>query len=280
VPAGRVSVLAIVATALALLVPSAAQARAPELLSVGTAFGHVTAEWYLPAGVDAIVLELSSSPETGFNGYFRSLITIGTLDRPQTALTPDNCDTCDVTKGKTYYVHVAGEDKTYRACGAREWSDTMKLTVSSDGQSVVTEDVGGGSAPCPKSYRGGGGGRGGDGGTGANVAPFFRVFSARRVQDVDKLFVRAVMSEKAKLTANATVSVRAGAARAYRFKAAKRTVGAGVRTTLRLKLAKRSLRAVKRALRKGKKLTAKIVVRARDSDGNTRIQRKKVRLKP
>jgi hypothetical protein len=279
--AGRVLSVAVAAAAVALLAPSAAQARAPVLQSVGIGFGHATAQWSISAKVQSIVLEISTSPATGSGGYFRQagLVTIEVLADDQTSLTPDDCGSCLLQKGQTYYIHVAGEDTAYRACPRREWSDVMKLTVSADGGSVVAEDVGGGSPLCPKfATRGGGGG--GGGGSPGSLAPFFRVFSARRVQAVDKLYVTAAMSEAGTLAARATVNVRGGSSRIYRFKPVSRKVGGGVRTKLRLKLSKQSLRAVERAVRKGKRLSAKIVVTATDKDGNVRIQREKVRLKP
>jgi hypothetical protein len=278
---GRLPLVAIVAAAVALLAPSAAQARAPVLQSVGIGFGHATAQWSNPPGVRSIGLEISKNPATGTGGYFRELVTISVLDYTQTALTPDDCGDCVLTAGETYYLHVEGQDTKYRSCPPREWSDTMKLTVSADRQSVVAEDVGGGSPPCPKSFRGGSGaGGGGAGGSGTDVAPFFRVLSAQRAQRVGKLFVRTVVSKAATVTASATVNVPGGSAKVYRFRTVKRKVAADVRTKLRLKISKRALRTIRRALRRGRRLSAKIVLTARDSDGNTRIVRQKVRLKP
>ena len=89
----------------------------------------------------------------------------------------------------------------------------------------------------------------------------------------------AALSEKGTLSAKATVNVPGGS-KLIHFKPVKRSVGARVRTKLRLKLSKSALRTVRRALLRGKRLTAKITVTAIDKDGNGRIQREKVRLKP
>ena len=54
---------------------------------------------------------------------------------------------------------------------------------------------------------------------------------------------------------SATGSVgMSGASRVYRLKGASKAVAANVKTTLRLKLSKKSLKAVKRALKKHKRL--------------------------
>jgi hypothetical protein len=86
------------------------------------------------------------------------------------------------------------------------------------------------------------------------------------------------MSEAGTLRASATVSV-GGASKVYRFKTVSRPVGANVFTKLRLKLAKKKLKAVKRALKKRKKLKAKITITAVDKSKNQRSQKASIRLK-
>jgi plastocyanin len=97
-------------------------------------------------------------------------------------------------------------------------------------------------------------------------------------QDVDKLYVKASMNEAGALTAAGTVSVPRAAAKVYRFKAASRGVAANAAVKLRLKLSKKSLRAVKRALRH-RKLRAKVNVTAKDKAGNRTVQKRTIRLK-
>jgi hypothetical protein len=109
------------------------------------------------------------------------------------------------------------------------------------------------------------------------IAPI-EVLSFAPVQDVDKLFVRARMSEAGTLTARATVSV-AGASKIYRFKTVSRKAAANVTKKLRLRLAKKRLKAVKRALRKGKRLKAKVTVTATDKARNKKAQKATIRLK-
>jgi hypothetical protein len=95
---------------------------------------------------------------------------------------------------------------------------------------------------------------------------------------VDKLYVEASMNEAGALTAAGRVSVPRGAAKVHRFKTVTRVAAANRAVKLRLKLSKKSLRAVKRALRH-RRLRAKITVTAKDSAGNGTVQKRTIRLK-
>ena len=57
-----------------------------------------------------------------------------------------------------------------------------------------------------------------------------------------------------------------------------RSVAANAKTKLRLRLAKKALRAVRRTLKKHKKIKAKITVTAVDKAGNRRSQKAVIRL--
>ena len=134
-------------------------------------------------------------------------------------------------------------------------------------------------APCRDGAAGRGaapgGGGGGGGTTPGDPRPVSSLSSASR-QDVDRLFVRASMNEPGTLTATATVNVP-GAAKVLRFKQVRREVAANTAVKLRLKLAKKNLRAVKRALRT-RRLKAKVAVTARDSAGQSSVRRQTIRL--
>jgi plastocyanin len=123
----------------------------------------------------------------------------------------------------------------------------------------------------------GGGGGGGGGPPPADMAPVSSLISSAS-QRVAKLFVRASMNEAGTLTATGTVSVP-GAAKVFRFKPSSRMVSANQSVKLRLRLAKRSLRAVNRALRHGRRLKARISVTARDMTGHQTVRRQTIRLK-
>jgi peptidoglycan/xylan/chitin deacetylase (PgdA/CDA1 family) len=112
----------------------------------------------------------------------------------------------------------------------------------------------------------------------ADKVTAFASLSARSVQDIDKLYVKASMIETGTLTARATVNVST-ASRTYRFKTARRTARPRVAVKLRLKLGKKALRAAKRALRRHKRLKARITVTARDKAGNAKTAKRTVRLR-
>ena len=131
----------------------------------------------------------------------------------------------------------------------------------------------------PSSGGGGGGGPGGGPGPAptADAAPVSSLTSPSK-QAVDKLYVRASMNEAGSLIATGTVSVPRGAAKVYRFKRASRTVAADQTIKLRLKLPKKALRAVRRALRHRRKLSAKVTLTARDLTGHETARKQTIRL--
>jgi hypothetical protein len=80
------------------------------------------------------------------------------------------------------------------------------------------------------------------------------------------------------LTATATVSVPNGA-KVVRFKTAKKTLRAGKKTKVKLKLSKSGLSAISRGLASGKKLKAKVTLVVKDAGGGKSTKRVTVRLK-
>jgi hypothetical protein len=84
------------------------------------------------------------------------------------------------------------------------------------------------------------------------------------VQDIDKLYMLAQVHADANLVVTATVKLpgKARPAKLYSFKSYSRSVPAHKVFRVKLKLAKSKLRAVKRALKRGKRLKAKIVGKA------------------
>jgi plastocyanin len=126
---------------------------------------------------------------------------------------------------------------------------------------------------------GGGGGGGGGGATPGPVdtAPVSSLVASSK-QRVDKLFVRASMNEAGTLTASATVTAPSGAAKLYRFKSASKKVSPNVPVKLPLKLSKSASRAVKAALRRRKKLSAKVTLTARDTTGHQTVRKQTIRL--
>ena len=80
------------------------------------------------------------------------------------------------------------------------------------------------------------------------------------------------------LKASATVSLP-GASRALKLRGVSRSAGSGKQVLLRLKLSGKTLRAVRRALRHGKKVIATVTVIATDTAGASSTAKRKIRLK-
>ena len=140
------------------------------------------------------------------------------------------------------------------------------------------------SAACPASSDGGGGGGGAGGGTGgggstADTASPTQTLSYRRTQDVDRMAVSIRLNEAAAVAVGGSVNVP-GRARVVRFRTVRRNVGAGVRTAIRLRLPRAGLRAAKRYLRRrGRRLTARVKIDARDSANNLSTRRLSFRVR-
>jgi hypothetical protein len=243
----------------AVLWPVAASADPPVLRSVTVELGqnHPTAAWALPAGVTSQFIQTSHSPDVDAAGYFLRVESFNTLDRTQTTF----FDQFEFKKG-VHYLHVAGHDQKCRGgvCPPIQFSEVMSFQVPGVGSGP------GGRLP-PTS-----------GGPGRDRIRPFESLSFAAIQDVDKLFVRARMSEAGRLAARGNVSVP-GAAKTYRFKRVSRSVTANRFVKLRLKLAKKGLRVVKRALKRRKRLKAKITVTAIDKARNKRAQKAVIRLR-
>lgn len=279
--------IALAGTIMALATLSApADARPPQITSAGATNGFATATWSLPSTVKAEFFELATNPEVNVYGYFRqrNQVRFGVLYADQTSLTSDDAKPPLPPEPGTYYVHIAGHDRVYDGCPQIEFSDMMEITIK-DGGAVESRLYGPGTGDCtlrtnsPGSPASGGGGSGGGGAKfNDETLPVAKLRYSRK-QDIDKLRVRARMSEPGTLTARASVSVGGLLAKIYTFRPASRRVTGGVLATLPLKLSKKHKRALKRALRRGKRLRARVAVTAMDRAGNTRTVHATIRLK-
>jgi hypothetical protein len=263
--------------------PALALACPPVLVSVTVAPGsnHPTSVWKLPPNVTSQFMQTSESSEVSLDGYFRHVESFSTFPPDQTTFV----DEFNFQAG-TYYLHVAGHDKrcTGLNCPSIEFSDVMtfQITAGTTATSAATASssyrAANAAVTCSDAGSGGGTLPDTSGGSGPDRVRPFETLTFAPVQDVDKLFVKARMSEAGTLTARGTVSVP-GASKLYRFKKASRAVRANVSAKLRLKLQKKRLKAVKRALKRGKRLKAKITVTATDKAHNKRSQKATIRLK-
>jgi DNA-binding beta-propeller fold protein YncE len=112
---------------------------------------------------------------------------------------------------------------------------------------------------------------------GLDIRPPRLRLAGLRVQDIDKLALRVTSDEAAKLAARGT-AVGPGVKRRLRFKKVTKTVRAGKTVTLRFRLSRRDLAAIKRALPRQSR-RAKLVVKATDDAGNSRTARRGIRLR-
>jgi hypothetical protein len=106
----------------------------------------------------------------------------------------------------------------------------------------------------------------------------FSVLKVASSQKLKKLAVRAALDEPGTISVTGTVSVP-NASKVYKLKAVTVNVFVGATMTIRVKLPKKALKAARRALRRGKKVKAKLTVTARDRAGNRAAERRSVRLR-
>ncbi len=113
-------------------------------------------------------------------------------------------------------------------------------------------------------------------------------FRARRVQRVLRqkgVIVQATCPKEACVASAAgTISAPAGkrkssAAKRYKLRSVKRSLAAGKKTSLKLRLRKATVRAVKRALRAHKKVRARVKVTVTDAAGNKKSKTLRIRAK-
>jgi hypothetical protein len=265
--AGRAGALVCGLAATFLFASGAAFARAPVIKSVKVQNQKATYTWSLPTGVKARLVEtatVSTTNEFGFFSPFSKQYSFHAYSS-STEDTTSRVDDRTFPPG-TYYVHVAGEDAANPGCPPRQFSRTWLFVVNSSGDATGA-DIGGGTPACPKS----------GGGPGSDKDPPYVLLSFPHRQDVDKLFVKARTDESGTVTAKATVSM-GGSSKVLRFVAVTRPIVADKRKKLPLKLKKGARRQVKRAVKRGKRLRAKVTVTVRDEAGNTASKKATIRL--
>jgi hypothetical protein len=109
-----------------------------------------------------------------------------------------------------------------------------------------------------------------------SAAPTAKLKYSKR-QRIENLWLVVQVSEAGTIRVVGSVA-RAGASKTYRSRTVRRRVKADVQIKVRLKLSKKSIRAVKRALKR-KRLKATVTVRATDDAGNRKTARARITLK-
>ncbi|MGH2978608.1 MAG: S8 family serine peptidase [Solirubrobacterales bacterium] len=102
----------------------------------------------------------------------------------------------------------------------------------------------------------------------------------RRRQDVDTLRVVARLAEAGTVTARARIRLPGGTARLIRSRRATAQALPHQTRRLRLRLRRVSVRRIKRALRRGRRVRARVTITVSDAAGNARTKTRRVRLRP
>lgn len=127
------------------------------------------------------------------------------------------------------------------------------------------------SVPCGAAGGPGPGGRGPD-----NTRPIAKLGGKRR-QRLSKLTMTVTVNEDGTVVARGYVKV---GRRKLALRKVKRTVHAGRKVKIRLKLSRRARATVRVALRHGYRATASVKVRATDGSGNMSGEKRAIRVKP
>jgi hypothetical protein len=88
----------------------------------------------------------------------------------------------------------------------------------------------------------------------------------------------AKSDEPATLRARGSVNVP-GASKTVRLRSVKAQLAAGVERKIKLRLARKALRSVRGALRRGSRLFARVTVSVEDKNGNVDTAKRRIRLR-
>jgi lysophospholipase L1-like esterase len=119
------------------------------------------------------------------------------------------------------------------------------------------------------------------GGPPDTTAPALRLSGATVQRVLRQRGVRVVVAcpvEACTATATGKVVVR-GSARRFKLRSTTRQIATGAKAALKPKLGKKALTAIRRALRRGKKVYAKLTVTAKDAAANVTTKRRTIKLK-
>ena len=237
--------LLVLAVSLGVALPATARATPPTLVAVGLQGGQITASWSLPPGMAMDYIEAGSSPAVApVGGDFPLATTVlaESLGDFQTSY----LSSVQVPQG-TYYVHASAFDTKKCVTGNEpdcvdEWSNILAVEVPA----------------------------------GVDKSTAFSSLDARSPQRIGKVFIEASMSEPGTITVSGTVKV---GSKVYKFKTISAKALPGLVLKLRPRLPKKALKAVRKALKRHKKLKAKVTVTAKDNSGNAVSEKGTIRLK-
>jgi hypothetical protein len=231
--------IALVAAALALAGP--AQAAPPTALKVSQNGGIVSASWRVASGMLTGWLEFAPTTVSDETGAFTDAAA-----RPFQFYDPQTrFKSSSRFPPGSYFAHVSAIsaqcDDIEVPC-VNEWTSPLAFKV-----------------PAGSALR------------------FSKLRVARR-QALTKLMVRAAIPRSGKIAVRGTISVP-GASRVYRLKAVSAAASAGKTVKVRVKAARKALRAARKALVRHAKVKARLTVTARDGAGNTTSAKRSVTLR-
>src|SRR4051794_23278882 len=240
---------AFAAAALLILACAASATAAPPTNVAATENGgRLTVTWELALNSLSSGVEIARSSKTSSNGSFSDSNKLtASVDESETTYTSA------LLSNGTWYVHVASFDPTSPKC---TFNGDLKCPI--EWSPVVTATIGSGS---------------GGGGAGAS----FTLLRVPSKQKAAKLQVKAAISTNGTITAGGTVNVP-NASKVYRLKPVSVSATAGKPVTIKLKLAKKALKAVRKALKRKHKVRASLAITARDAAGNAKTEQRAVRL--
>jgi hypothetical protein len=231
------------------------------LSAAGHSDRRITASWIRPAGLSSEFIEVATSPEVYPDGRLAGLFLDENIVLYDDSLRRDQESYVarEALPPGTYYVHVRAWDDQVcfepdRANCPDEVSGTSVVHIPPDPATATSSNA----APADTVVR-------------------FRALRAAARQSARNLRVAASMPEPGTITASGTVSVP-NTSKTYRLRTASATADAGATVTLRLELSKKARRTVLRALKRHRRIVAKIVVTVRDRAGNTRDAKRTIRL--
>lgn len=231
-----------------------AVAAPPTLQSVGVVpLRHLAATFTLPPGGELRSIEIATSPAVASDGaflienvVFEDFLPVNTSPYVSSSQAPPGF----------FYVHISSYDTNCFTCPLYEWSSILTVTIPPDPA----------PPPPPPAV------------TFVDKKAPFQTFSTSSTQRVRTLAIRLLLNENATLTVKGSIAV-AGASKVYRYKSVTLAAVANVPVRVRPKLARLGLKAIKRALKRRKKLRAKFSITAVDQSGNTSVSRRTIKLK-
>jgi hypothetical protein len=225
----------------------------PTLVSAGSSSRFLTATWTLAPGAASGFIEAGTSPLTDLAGFFFDADTVlfAELDPGQTTYR----STVQLAP-RVYYVHVSAYNPNQCAFGVCDdvFSSAVQVNVPPDPPPPP---------PPPPPV---------------DKVTTFSVLKCASKQKIGNLVVQAAMPENGTITVSGTVNVP-NTTKVYKLKSVSVTATAGKTVTVKLKLPRKALKAAKKALRRRKKVRASLTIAARDSAGNSKAEKRGVKLK-